>query len=66
MMKNNYKHLGLRIPPELHYKLFYTAEFEARSGSRHILRILQEYIEAFEKEHGKIKTPENLDEKDKK
>ncbi len=58
MKKDERKHLGLRISPELHYKLFYTAEYEGRSGSRQVLYILQQYIAQFEKEHGEIPAPE--------
>jgi hypothetical protein len=53
-MKNREKHLGIRIDNEIHYKLFYIAEYEGRSGSAQILYLIRKCIADFEKEHGRI------------
>ena len=48
------KHLGLRINPQLHYKLQYIAQYEGRSINGEVLYLIRREIERFEKEHGKI------------
>lgn len=34
MRDKNNKHLGLEIPPEIHYKLHYIAKYEGRNTTR--------------------------------
>ena len=58
MRNKENKHLGIEINKELHYKLHYIADYEGRSGNGQILYLLNQYIKAFEKEHGEIKVPE--------
>jgi predicted DNA-binding protein len=53
-MKKREKHLGIRIDSETHYKLFYIAEYEGRTGSGQILYLIRKCIAEFEKENGKI------------
>ncbi len=48
------KHLGIKIAPELHFKLHYIAKYEGRSANGEILYLLRNYISQFEKEHGPI------------
>lgn len=48
------KHLGLFIDQETHYKLFYIAKYEGRSGSGQIMHLIRQCIMEFEREHGKI------------
>ena len=52
------KHLGLRIDPELHYKLHYIAKYDGRSGNGEVIYLIRKRIEAFEKEHGRIELPD--------
>lgn len=47
-------HRGLRMPDDLYFKLQVLAEKEYRSTSRQIVRILENYIAEYEKEHGTI------------
>ena len=54
MRKRNNKHLGIEIDPELHYKLYYIADYEGRSGNGQILYLIRQCIRNFEKEHGEI------------
>ena len=61
MRNKENKHLGIEINRELHYKLHYIADYEGRSGNGQILYLLNQYIKAFEKEHGEIKVPEALE-----
>lgn len=58
MKKDEQKLFGVWLSPELHYKLFYMAEYDGRSGNRQMRYILQQYIAQFEKEHGEIPAPE--------
>ncbi|WP_343252434.1 hypothetical protein [Ligaoa zhengdingensis] len=51
------KHIGLRIDDETHYKIFYIADYEGRSGSGQILHAMRKCIREFEAEHGKIPYP---------
>ena len=48
------KHLGLRINPQLHFKLQYISQYEGRSINGEVLYLIRKEIERFEKEHGKI------------
>lgn len=51
------KHLGLRIEPEIHYKLHYVSKYEGRSANGQIQHLIRKCIAEFEKEHGAIKVP---------
>ena len=48
------KHLGIRIDPELHYKLHYIASYEGRSANGQILYLLRRSIAELEEKNGKI------------
>lgn len=52
--RNKEKHLGLRIDPQTHAKLFFIARYEGRTGNAQILYLIQNCIKAFEREHGAI------------
>jgi len=54
-MKNFKKHIGIRLEDNvLHYKLHYISKYEGRSANAHILYLIRQDIEKFEKKHGKI------------
>jgi len=57
------KHLGIMIDRETHYKLHYIAAYEGRSGNGHILYLIRQNIEEFEKKHNKIEIEEKKQEK---
>lgn len=40
-MRNNNKHLGIEINPELHHKLHYIAKYEGRSANGQILYLIR-------------------------
>lgn len=48
------KHLGIRIDEEIHRKLRYIADYEARSINGEILYLIKCAIAEFEKENGII------------
>ena len=48
------KHLGIRIDPELHYKLHFIAKYEGRSANGQILYLIRKCIAEFEELHGEI------------
>lgn len=54
MNKKDVKHIGLRVSPEMHRKLVYIAEYDARSVNGLTLSLLNRCIRDFEKEHGPI------------
>ena len=56
-MEQRYKHFGLKIDPDLHYKLRYIANYEGRSLSGQALYTLRRYVQAFEEKHGVIQVP---------
>lgn len=60
MEKREVKHIGLRISPEMHKKLVYIAEYDARNVNSLTMSLLYQCIRDFEKEHGPI-TAEDLD-----
>ena len=60
MQNKNFKHLGLRIPPDIHYKLHYIAKYEGRSGNGQVLYLIRQCIKDFEARDGKIELPEGL------
>lgn len=54
----NQKHLGLRIDPDIHYKLHYISKYEGRSANGQVLYLIRKCIDEFEKKHGKIEEDE--------
>ncbi len=54
MRNKNNKHLGIEVDPELHYKLYYIAKYEGRSGNGQILHLIRQCVRNFESEHGEI------------
>ena len=48
------KSVSIRIEEEMLEKLGFVADYEGRSANSHILVLIRESIQAFEKEHGKI------------
>ena len=58
MRNKNNKHLGIEVPPALHYKLHYIAKYEGRSGNGQVLHLIRQCIREFEEKHGEIPLPE--------
>ena len=54
------KHIGMEIPPELHYKLHYISKYYGRSANGEILFLIRQAIRDFEKAEGEIELPEEL------
>ena len=52
--KKDVKHIGLRVSPEMHRKLVYIAEYDAKSVNGLTLNLLSRCIRDFEREHGPI------------
>jgi len=48
------KSVSIRIEEEMLEKIGYVADFEGRSINSHVLVLIRENIEAFEKKHGTI------------
>lgn len=48
------KHLGLRIDADIYFKLRYIAKAEGRSGNGQIIYLINQCINQYEKENGKI------------
>lgn len=48
------KSVSIRIEEEMLEKIGYVADFEGRSINSHVLVLIRESIEAFEKKYGKI------------
>ena len=46
--------MSIRIEEEMLKKIGYVADFEGRSVNSHVLVLIRENIEAFEKKYGKI------------
>ncbi len=61
MRNKENKHLGLEIPPEVHYKLHYIAKYEGRSANRQVLYLIRQCIKAFEEKEGEIQPPASQD-----
>ena len=53
-MKNNEKHLGLRLDEDTHKKLNSLAEFEGRSINGEVIYLIKQAIIKFEKENGEL------------
>ena len=49
--KENIKHVGLRVPDDLHTKLKELAEYEGRSINGEIIYLVRQAVLSFEKEH---------------
>ena len=64
MRNKKNKHLGIEVDPVLHYKLYYIAKYEGRSGNGQILYLIRQCIKAFEAENGEIDLPPELSERD--
>ena len=58
------KHLGFRFDRETHYKFYYIAAYEGRSGSAQLLHLIQTCIRNFERENGPIPVPEETEKPD--
>lgn len=48
------KSVSIRIEEEMLEKLGYVADYEGRSVNSHVLVLIRQSIQSFEKEHGKI------------
>ena len=48
------KSVSIRIEEEMLRRIGYVADFEGRSVNSHVLVLIRENIEAFEKKYGKI------------
>ncbi len=48
------KSVSIRIEEEMLKKIGYVADFEGRSVNSHVLVLIRENIEAFERKYGKI------------
>lgn len=59
MRNKQNKHLGIEIPPELHYKLHYISKYYGRSANGEILYLIRQAIKDFEKNEGTIEFPSN-------
>ena len=51
------KHIGMEIPPELHYKLHYISKYYGRSANGEIIFLIRQAIRDFEKAEGEIEVP---------
>ena len=54
MRNKKNKHLGIEISPELHYKIRYIANYNARSINKQMIYLAQQCVKAFEASEGKI------------
>lgn len=53
-MKNNIKHLSLRIDEDLLRKFDYVAKYDDRSMNWYLLHLIKDEIARFEEKHGPI------------
>ncbi len=58
MDRKDIKHIGLRVSAEMHRKLAYIAEYDARNVNSLAMSLLNQCIREFEKEHGPIRLDE--------
>ena len=56
------KSVSIRIEDEMLQKIGYIADYEGRSGNSHILVLIRNNIQNFEKENGSISGEINVDE----
>lgn len=61
-MKKNYPRYTLRIPSALLYKLGIISDFYGRTKNKELTHIVKKHIEEFEKIHGEIELPDDLEE----
>lgn len=54
MRKDDVKHIGLRVTPEVHGKMAYIADYEGRSLNGQIYFLMLKCIRDFEQENGPI------------
>ncbi len=54
--KENIKHVGLRVPDDLHAKLKELAEYEGRSINGEIIYLVRQAVLSFEKELKDVKS----------
>jgi len=58
-MKNDEKHLSIRIDEKLLYKFKHVAKKEKRSANKELIWLIRQNIEEFEAEHGPIPVEED-------
>ena len=56
------KHFSLRIDEELLRRFDYVSKYEDRSMNWTLLRLIRQYVDQFEKKHGKIVFPKDTEE----
>lgn len=54
MRNKENKHLGLEIPPDVHYKLHYISKYYGRSANGQVLYLIRQAIKDFERAEGVI------------
>lgn len=54
MRNKNNKHISLEINPELHYKIRYVANYNARSINKQMIYLAQQCVKEFEAAEGTI------------
>lgn len=60
-MKDNLARYTFRVSPNLLNKLHYVAEADGRSVNKELEWLVRQYVEEFEKKHGKIETDDPYD-----
>lgn len=56
MAGNYYEAFSLRVPEEIIEKMKHIAKKHKRSATKEIELVLEQYIQAYEEEHGEIET----------
>ncbi|MBP3648204.1 MAG: hypothetical protein J6K73_00305 [Clostridia bacterium] len=59
MRKQNERHIGFRVDAELLAKFRYVCDYEGRSATAQLIRLMQKFIAQYEKEFGEIKLEES-------
>ncbi|MCI8388118.1 MAG: Arc family DNA-binding protein [Clostridiales bacterium] len=54
------KNLSVRIDNELLDKLHYVASYNGRSANSQVIKLIRQYIDNFEKQHGDIPINQHL------
>ena len=54
MRNKENKHISLELNPELHYKIRYIANYNARSINKQMIYLAQQCVKEFETSEGKI------------
>lgn len=52
--KQEIRHVGLRVSPEIHHKLHYIAKYKGRSINGQVYYLILNCIRQFENKHGPI------------